>query len=170
MQRPMLVIFLAIFTGCQAQDGKREPVKQLDLLRYSGKWYEIARYPHRFERDLCGVSATYILRPDGKIGVLNAGFRGSLNGEYTQATAIAKPADKQIQGKLKVYFVPFFGAAYWVLDVDPDYQWAIVGSRSMKYLWILSRTPQMDNSLYDKLIDKVTKMGYQPDKLIKVEQ
>jgi lipocalin len=146
-------------------------VKELDLDRYLGTWYEIARFDHRFERGLVGVTANYSMRDDGKIKVLNSGYKDSLDGEYTEATGKAKIPDPDNEpGKLKVSFFWFFYADYFVLELDEDYQWALIGSRSDKYLWILSRTPRMDEALYDECLDKLSKRGYDVSKLIKVEQ
>jgi len=145
-------------------------VKELDVDRYLGKWYEIARFDHSFERGLVGVSATYSYREDGKIKVVNAGFKETLQGERSEATGKAKIPDQNVPAKLKVSFFWFFYGDYFVLDLDNDYQWAVVGSSTDKYLWILSRTPQMDDDLYAELLDGLTARGYDVSKLIKVEQ
>lgn len=169
--RTTLIMMLLFFFSCRSQAPQRSVVPDVDLTRYAGVWYEIARYPHRFEKDLVGVTATYTLREDGKIDVLNQGYKGRLDGELSQATAVAKVPDPNEPGKLKVFFVPLFGAGYFILDLDREnYQWALVGSNSMNYLWILSRTPQMDNSVYEKLTRKAVSLGYDLSKLEKVPQ
>ncbi|MEI7526610.1 MAG: lipocalin family protein [Mariniphaga sp.] len=146
-------------------------VKELDVRKYLGTWYEIARYNHSFERGLVGVTAKYSMRDDGKINVLNSGYKNSLDGKYSQANGKAKIPDPiNDPGKLKVSFFLFFYGDYYVMELDKDYQWALIGSSSDKYLWILSRNPQMEKGLYDELLDKLKKRGYDVSKLIRVEQ
>lgn len=164
------MLFMILFS-CKGQTPYREVVRAVDLERYAGTWYEIARYPHRFERGLTGVTATYTLRADGKIDVLNQGYKGSLDGELSRAKAVAKVPDPDQPGKLKVFFFPLFGADYYILDLDQeDYQYALVGSSSMNYLWILSRTPQLDQNTLEKLRSKARSLGYDLEKLEMVPQ
>lgn len=168
-----MFVVLAGFWAIQAQ-GKpidKTTVKQLDLNRYMGKWYEIARFPHSFEKNLVGVTATYSLRENGKIRVVNEGFKNTLDGRRSIAEGKAKVPNKNDEpGKLKVAFFWNFYADYYVLELDKDYQWAMIGSSSDKYFWILSRTPQMDSKTYEMLLDKARKRGYDLKKLIKVPQ
>lgn len=145
-------------------------VKELDIDKYLGQWYELARYDHRFERDLVGVTATYSFRDDGKIKVVNSGYKNTLSGERSEAIGKAKIPDPTVPSKLKVSFFWIFYGDYFVMELDEEYQWALIGSSSDKYLWILSLTPQMDNDLYKQLLDKLTKRGYDVTKLIKVKQ
>lgn len=145
-------------------------VKELDLEKYLGTWYEIARYDHSFERGLEGVTATYSMRPDGKIKVVNAGYKGSLNGERSEAIGKAKIPNLDNPAKLKVSFFWIFYGDYFVMELDKDYQWAIIGSSSDKYLWILSRTPQLDKKTYSELLSKLKTRGYNTSKLIEVKQ
>ena len=118
-------------------------VDHVDLQRYVGKWYEIARYPNRFQRKCqSDTTATYTLREDGKVQVANA--CREKDGTMTTANGTAKVVDPKTNAKLKVtFFWPFYGD-YWILGLGPDYQYAIVGEPDRKYLWILSRTPAMD--------------------------
>lgn len=146
-------------------------VKKLNIEKYLGTWYEIARYDHSFERGLVGVTANYSMRKDGKIKVLNSGYKVTLSGKYTQAIGKAKiPDPKNEPGKLKVSFFWFFYGDYYVMELDKDYQWAIIGSSSDNYLWILSRTPQMSKDVYRDCLNEITNRGYDVSKLIKVEQ
>lgn len=146
-------------------------VKELDIERYLGNWYEIARFDHKFERGLVGVTANYSLRDDGKIKVINSGFKNTLDGKFSEAIGKAKiPNPENEPSKLKVSFFLFFYGDYYVLELDDNYEWAVIGSSSDKYLWILSRTPQIDDELYKQLLSKLTKRGYDITKLIKVEQ
>jgi apolipoprotein D and lipocalin family protein len=139
--------------------------------RWTDQRYEIARYNHRFERGLVGVTANYSIREDGKIKVLNSGYKKSLDGKFSQATGKAFLPDPELEpGKLKVSFFWNFYGDYFVLDLDENYQWAIVGSSSDKYLWILSRTPLLELDIYNKLTDKIKSRGYDISQLIKVEQ
>ncbi len=145
-------------------------VKHLDIEKYLGTWYEIARYDNRFEKGLVGVTATYSMRKDGKIKVVNSGYKGSLDGEFSEAIGKAKIPNKDVPSKLKVSFFWIFYSDYFVMELDKDYQWAIVGSSSDKFLWILSRTPQIPEELYSELVAKIEKRGYDISKLVKVEQ
>ncbi|MGQ8337702.1 lipocalin family protein [Sunxiuqinia sp. A32] len=145
-------------------------VSNLNLEKYMGTWYEIARFQHSFEKDLVGVTATYKLREDGKIDVINAGYKNTLDGEYKQAKGKAKIPDKIEPGKLKVSFFLFFYAEYNVLELDENYQYALIGSSTPDYLWILSRTPQMKDSTYNMLVEEANTRGYDTSKLFKVPQ
>jgi lipocalin len=145
-------------------------VKELDLNRYLGTWYEIARFPHSFEKNLVGVTATYRLREGGKIEVLNQGFKNTLDGEQSKAVGKAKILNKAEPGQLKVSFFWIFYADYYVLELDENYQYAMIGSSSDKYFWILCRTPQMASEIYEMLLEKARKRGYNLDKLEKVPQ
>ncbi|MEP6911807.1 MAG: lipocalin family protein, partial [bacterium] len=136
-----------------------EVVNSVDLARYAGRWYEIARLPNRFEKKCAdSVTATYTLRTDGKIEVVNRCRKSS--GEYTTAKGKAKIVDKQTNAKLKVtFFWPFYGD-YWILDLGPNYEYAVVGDPSREYLWILSRTPRIPESLYQQLLAKMAARGF----------
>lgn len=141
-----------------------------ELERYLGTWYEIARFDHSFERGLQGTTATYTLRNDGKIEVLNQGFKGSLNGERKVAVGKAKIPDLNDPRRLKVSFFWFFYADYFILELGQDYQYALIGSKSDRYLWILSRKPQLDDHTRTFLLQRIILRGYNPEKLIWVDQ
>jgi len=164
------VLFLISCSKSNSQMIDKTTVKALDLNRYLGTWYEIARFPHSFEKNLVGVTATYSLREDGKIEVLNQGYKNTLNGERSKAVGKAKIPDKLEPGKLKVSFFWIFYADYFVLELDENYQYAMIGSSSDKYFWILSRSPQMEPAVYEMLLEKARKRGYNLDKLYKVPQ
>jgi apolipoprotein D and lipocalin family protein len=157
-----------INTNSQMLD--KTTVKSLDLNRYLGTWYEIARFPHSFEKNLVGVTATYSLREDGKIRVLNQGYKNTLDGELSKAEGKAKIPDPTKPANLKVSFFWIFYAEYNVLELDDNYQYAMIGSSSDKYFWILCRTPQMDQTTYEMLLEKARKRGYNLAKLEKVAQ
>jgi len=140
------------------------------LEKYLGTWYEIARFDHSFERGLQGVTATYSLKPDGKIQVLNQGYKKSLNGKFKKAVGKAKLSSPETPRNLRVSFFWNFYAPYNILELDADHQYALIGSNSSDYLWILSRSPQMDEKTFQMLLDKAKARGYNTNKLIKVLQ
>ncbi len=151
-------------------DVDNSTVSHLDINKYMGTWYEIARYNHRFERNLVGVTATYELRPDGKITVINKGYKKTLDGKEKTAKGKAKIPNPEEPGKLKVAFFLCFYTPYFVMELDPDYQWALIGSSSDDYLWILSRTPQPKAEVLDNILQLAQKRGYNTGKLIMVKQ
>jgi apolipoprotein D and lipocalin family protein len=164
-----LILFLS-YTNTKSQMINKTTVKELNLNRYLGTWYEIARFPHSFEKNLVGVTATYSLRDDGKIKVLNQGYKNTLDGELSVAVGKAKIPNKLEPAKLKVSFFWIFYGDYYVLELDENYQYVMIGSSSPKYFWILCRTPQMDSATYEMLLEKARKRGYNLDKLVKVLQ
>lgn len=144
-------------------------VGNVDLNRYRGTWYEIARYPNRFQRDCASdTTAEYTLRKDGKVQVVNSCRQK--DGKTKTARGTAKVADKKSNAKLRVtFFWPFYGD-YWVIGLSPDYRYAIVGEPKRKYLWILSRTPELDEATYRAIVEQIREAGYDPDRLIKTPQ
>jgi apolipoprotein D and lipocalin family protein len=152
----------ALVTTSRAADKPLEVVESVDLDRYLGLWYEIASYPAWFQKNCTAVTANYSLRDDGRITVVNSCRKGALDGKPKQSKGRAKVVDTTTNAKLKVsFFGPFWGD-YWIIDLDPDYQWAVVGVPSRKYLWILSRTPQMDEAFYDEIVARLPAKGYDP--------
>ncbi len=161
---------LALFLILQPGMAQRPYIKNFDLKQYLGRWYEIARFPHSFEKGLVGCTANYSLLPDGKVKVENAGYKNTLDGELSIALGKAKYAGDPTEGHLKVSFFLFFYADYFIMDMDPGYQWALIGSKADKYLWILARTPQLDDVTYNKILDKAHSLGYDLTQLYKVPQ
>lgn len=152
-------------------------VPELNLERYLGRWYEIARFPNSFQGDCSGdVTATYPRRPDGRLSVLNRCRKS--NGEWKEAEGVAKLADQSgPASKLKVRFapaflsfLPFVWGDYWVLALDEDYQWAAVGTPDRKYLWILSRTPALDPAVKDRIFAELEAMGFRTGDLVATSQ
>lgn len=144
-------------------------VGHVDLNRYIGKWYEVARYPNRFERS-CDhdVTAEYSIRKDGKIRVLNSCM--TMEGKQKQSEGTAVIVDKETNAKLKVtFFWPFYGK-YWIIDLGQDYEFAVVGEPSRGYLWILSRSPDLPETTYQKILSRLNEQGYQPSKVVKTRQ
>ncbi|HPF51833.1 MAG TPA: lipocalin family protein [Draconibacterium sp.] len=169
----VMISFITLLFSCSGQKHMidKSVANELELPKYLGTWYEIARYDHPFERGLVGVTANYSMRPDGKIKVLNSGYKNSLGGEYTETLGKAKiPDPENEQAKFKVAFFWIFYADYYVLELDENYQWALIGSKSDKYLWILSRTPQLEPNVYNYLLHRIEQRGYDTSALIKVEQ
>lgn len=164
------VIFgiLVLSAGCQPKENQMniKTITEFDLNRYLGTWYEIARFDHRFERGLQNVTATYSLRDDGKIKVVNRGINEK--GEPSEAIGKAKTTSET--GKLKVSFFWIFYADYFILELDENYGWALIGSQSDKYLWILSRTPVLDESVKTGILEMAKNRGYDTSKLIWVKQ
>lgn len=144
-------------------------IPDFDLPKYLGTWYEIARFDHNFERNMDNVIAEYVLRPDGKVDVINSGWR---NGLYKEANGKAKQPDPLTSpAHLMVSFFLFFYSDYNILMLDDDYQVSLVGSSSPDYLWILSRTPFIeDDQLLNSFIKEAQRRGYDTSKLIWVDQ
>lgn len=168
-----LITFLT-FAGLAAvalEDGKDEleVVQSVDLTRYAGRWYEIARLPNSFQKKCAdAVTADYTMRADGKIEVINQCRKAS--GEYATAKGKAKIVDKKTNAKLKVtFFWPFYGD-YWILDVGPNYEYAVVGEPGRKYLWILSRSPRMDEALFQQLLQNMEAKGFNTEMMIRTSQ
>ena len=167
----VLTMVASLLTGAMGGSPKDEleVVPSVDLSRYVGQWYEIARLPNQFEKKCAdSVTATYTLRSDGKIEVLNRCRKAS--GEFTTAKGKAKIVDKKTNAKLKVtFFWPFYGD-YWILDLGPNYEYAVVGDPSRDYLWILSRTHQIDEALYQQLLAKMAARGFKTGGMIRTTQ
>ncbi|MDH5481483.1 MAG: lipocalin family protein [Candidatus Bathyarchaeota archaeon] len=144
-----------------------EVVQHVELEKYLGKWYEIAHLPAKFQEGCDETTATYTLSKDGSISVLN---QCTKNGKMKQAKGKAKVVDKNSNAKLKVtFFWPFYGD-YWIIKLGNNYDYSVVGTPDRKYLWILSRTPQMDNKLYSQLVEYAESKGFDVNKLIKTLQ
>lgn len=140
-------------------------VAHVDLERYLGKWYEIARYDHSFERGCSEVEAIYTKRDDGMIGVLNRCFIKD-NNKTKEAHGRAKVVDEETNSKLKVtFFWPFYGN-YWIIELAEDYRFVVVSEPKKEYFWILSRTPVMEQADLDGILERTTALGFDARKLI----
>lgn len=148
----------------------RHTTSDLNLKRFMGKWYEIARFDHRFEKGLEGVTAEYSFREDGKIKVVNCGYKYTLSGKKKCSIGKAKLPKSGQSGQLKVSFFLFFYSDYNILELDSDYQWVLVGSATDKYLWILSRSPQLPVNTLKEIIQKAKSRGYNTSKLLFPQQ
>lgn len=156
------------FSAAHSQT-KPEVVKEIDLARYAGTWYEIARLPNSFERKLKCITATYTIREDGKISVLNKGHYITEPDKINTASGVAWIPDKNIPAKLKVSFFWPFSGNYWIMDLDKEYKYVLIGEPSFKYLWILARDKSMDETTYQMLLKKAVQNGYDVKPIIKVE-
>lgn len=176
LQFVVCLVMLPTVASVTAGDGKGAPMKtvdQVDLKRYVGRWYEIARLPNRFQK-ICSrnVSAEYSVRKDGRIDVVN---RCSLNdGEQKTAQGVARIVDDTSMAKLKVRFAPAYlsflpmvWGNYWVLDLAPDYSYAVVGEPSRKFLWVLAREPKLDAEIYRSILERVEAQGYDANDLVR---
>ena len=161
----LAVVFVSLFfVSCATKQTDVKTVEKVDLQRYLGDWYEIARYEHSFQKDCKNVKANYSLRDDKKIQVVNSCTKISTN-EFKDAKAVAYSVD-ETNSKLKVsFFRPFYGD-YWILDLDDDYKYAIIGTPSKEYLWILSREKTISDEVLNKLLEKISNMGFDKSKLI----
>jgi len=169
---PLLCLCIVglVLAGCQGIPEGAEPVSGFELQRYTGKWYEIARMDHPFERGLSNVTAEYSLREDGGVRVLNRGYEAS-KGEWKEAEGKAYFVDDESTGQLKVSFFGPFYASYNVVALDKQaYQWALVVGPDTDYMWILSRQPELDRAIIDELLAMARSYGFKTDELIFVDQ
>jgi len=158
-----------IIPGCTGVPKGLEPVSDFDGERYLGRWYEIARLDHSFERDLSNVSAMYAAKENKEISVLNRGYNEK-SGNWKQIEGKARFIDDESIGSLKVsFFGPFYGG-YHVIELDRvDYSYAMVSGPSLSYLWILSRTTELDEAIYSRLVSRAAELGFDTTKLIRVK-
>jgi apolipoprotein D and lipocalin family protein len=151
-------------------------VPSVDLNRYAGRWYDIARYPNRFQKDCAGnTTADYKLLPNGRIEVLNQCRKS--NGSTKAAKGEARIIDKATNSKLEVRFapsflsfLPFVWGDYWIIDLGSNYEYSVVGSPDRKYLWILAREPRLDEQTYSRILQRAASKGFDPVKVAKTPQ
>lgn len=179
---PLLTLLLVSASPAQAADqaaGGAEPlatIPSLDLKRYMGTWYEIAKFPNTFQEDCVGfTTATYSLREDGRVDVLNRCRRA--DGSMDAAEGVARQPGGPGSPKLEVRFapailswLPMVWGDYWVIDLDPDYQLAAVSEPKREYLWILSRSPKVDPAVYDALLGRLKAQGLDMNRLVPTRQ
>jgi apolipoprotein D and lipocalin family protein len=162
--------FIFNCAGTAKSDSPLTVVDSVDLQRYLGKWYEIASYPAWFQKGCTGSTAEYRLLPDEKIQVINRCRKDSLDGPLKESKGKAEVVDTTTNAKLKVWFFWPFKGNYWIIDLSSDYQWAVVGEPSRKYLWILSRTPTMEEAVYQGILERLPQKGYDPAGLRRTAQ
>jgi apolipoprotein D and lipocalin family protein len=161
-----LLVALALASGRVAQASDPRTVESVDLGRYVGQWFEIARFPNDFQSQCVGnVTATYQSRDDGRIDVINR--CRTTNGEVDEAVGVARVTDPQTRAKLEVRFapaflsfLPFVWGDYWVLALDPEYRWAVVGTPDRSYLWILARAPALTDAEYQAALASAAAKGF----------
>lgn len=175
MQKIILSLTLAgLFCFCACSTTKKngmmkplEVVPSVNIEKYMGTWYEIARYPNSFQKEDCvAVQVQYSLRPDGKVKVFNSCREGSANGKEKSIEGKAWSVDKETNAKLKVQFFWPFRGDYWIIQLDKDYKYAVVGHPKRTFLWILSRTPSLDESTFSAIVQKLIDQGYDPARMI----
>ena len=154
-----------------------QAVKSVDLARYCGTWYEIARLPNRFQKEcVSNVTATYTLLEDGTVRVVNRCRKA--NGDTSEAEGKARrKSDAEPASKLEVRFAPaflsifpFVWGNYWIIDLAPDYSYAVIGEPSRDYLWVLSRTPALPVDVYGAILGRIRDQGYDPTGLVMTKQ
>ena len=163
-----ILMFIVLSSLIFAQKNPPITVKYVDLKKYVGLWYEVAKIPNSFQ-DQCikNTTAKYTLTEDGEIKVTNSCI--DEDGEVDDASGVVRVVDKKSNAKLEVSFVSFLGwrpfwGDYWIIGLDENYQWAIVGTPNRKYGWVLSRTPNLDNTTLDKIFGIIKDQGYDPKK------
>lgn len=166
-----------MFTGALLMTMAAAPLPTqdwVDLARYAGRWYEIARLPNRFQDQCAGdVAATYALRPDGRVAVVNECRKR--DGRIARTAGVARRADdKGPASRLKVRFapawlsfLPLVWGDYWIVELDPGYRYAVVGDPSRKYLWVLARSPEMDAATYESLVATAARLGFDTTRLVR---
>lgn len=160
-----------VISGPVGNPSVPEPAKAVDLNRYVGRWFELARYDNCFERGCEGVTADYAKRPDGLVDVVNACGKRSSGRVERVSRGRAKIVPRSDNAKLKVsFFGPFFFGNYWVLDHGDDYQWSLVGEPSGRFLWILARDALPSDARYDKLVSRARALGYDTTFLRRTQQ
>lgn len=170
----LVCVVVVLCPACAANgvkgDSPLRTVPAVDIGRYMGTWYEIASYPTSFQKGCTATKATYRLLESGKVEVVNECRRGGLDGRLTEAKGKAKVVDPGTNARLKVtFFWPFYGD-YWIIDLGPNYEYAVVGHPDRTYLWILSRTAVMDEAMYDQILGRIRQNGYDTTKLVKTVQ
>lgn len=169
MKKILLMISTLVLSGCLGMPDSVKPVANFELDNYLGKWYEIARLDHSFERGLTQVTAEYSLRRDGGVLVLNRGF-SQANNEWQEAEGKAYFVNSDLEGYLKVsFFGPFYGS-YVVFELDEkDHQYAFISGPNTDYLWLLARTPSVEPEVIEKFIDMSQERGFDTSSIIFVE-
>ncbi len=166
----LMSIIATLFLSSCAQNTTVTTVPNVDLDKYLGKWYEIATIPQSFQKGCNCTTAEYALSDKGYVIVKNSCNKGSVTGERTTAEGKAFVVKNSGNAKLKVQFFWPFKGDYWIIDLANDYSYAVVGDPSKKYLWILSRTPQMSETTYQEILTRIAAMGYDLSTLVKTKQ
>jgi apolipoprotein D and lipocalin family protein len=176
MKTLYMMLSLLITSPLFAQNSPLPVVDEVDLERYAGTWYEIARLPNRFQnRCVSDVTATYTILDNDQIKVVNR--CGKADGSFIEAEGRARRADKnEPNSKLKVRFaprilsfLPFVWGDYWIIELDPDYRYAVIGEPGRKYLWVLAREPEMENAMLEEILHRTGEQGYNVTEVTRTE-
>jgi apolipoprotein D and lipocalin family protein len=161
LRTPLGLCLLLVLAACGPSTTERldlpplQTVARVDLQRYMGTWYEIASYPQWFQEGCSGTTASYAMREDGRVDVVNRCFKGGLDGEEDVAEGVARVVDGDSNARLEVsFFGPFWGD-YWVIELGENYEYVVVGHPGRDYLWILSRSPQMEDARYRDILTRL---------------
>jgi apolipoprotein D and lipocalin family protein len=166
----MMMIISVSLWSCEESKGHLPVVQDVDLKRYAGLWYEVARLPNSFEKGLECVTAKYTLLPGGDIEVINAGRKQSDRLKKSSAKGKAWVPDPREPAKLKVRFFWPFSGAYWIIALDPDYRFAMIGHPSRSYLWILCRNKTIDDQTLKQLLGQAQASGFDTSKVEMIKQ
>lgn len=156
---------IALLSACTSLPDNVEPVKNFDVNKYLGKWYEVARLDHSFERGLSKVSAEYVMREDGGVDVINRGY-SEQDQEWNEALGKAYFVDDKNTGHLKVSFFGPFYSSYVVFELGEQYDYAFISGFNTNYLWLLSRTPTVDDAIKQRFISQAKEKGFDTSELI----
>lgn len=173
MRRELLALMLVGSAGCRTTTTERlglpppETVRAVELERYVGRWYEIASIPQSFQRGCVDTTATYTLREDGEIGVVNRCVRPLYGAKVSEIEGRARVVDPGSRAKLEVSFFPPFWGDYWILELGPSYEYAAVGSPSRDTLWILARAPRLPPGVYRRLLERLRAKGFETKRLVR---
>lgn len=167
MRQGLLAVTMLLVACATNGQPKLDAVPQVDLNRYLGRWYEIASFPQRFQKGCTDSRADYRLRDDGAVEVLNSCLK---DGKVDTAKGKAWVVDATTNAKLKVSFFWPFRGDYWIIELGKDYEYAVVSAPSMNYLWVLSRTPKMDESRYQEIVGRLKDKGFDIAKLQRTPQ
>lgn len=161
MKKTLFTVIASLFCACASSNlPPLKTIEKVELSKYLGVWHEIARFENTFQRGCVATTATYSLKDDGRINVLNKCHKDTATGEEKSAEGVAWVVDTATNAKLKVRFFWPFSGDYWIIDLDPEYKWAVVGEPDRKYLWILARAPEMEQTVYDAIIARLKEQSY----------
>jgi apolipoprotein D and lipocalin family protein len=166
----LLILTIMSITSCSATGDIPKTVSMVDLQKYVGKWYEIAKFPNSFQKNCFCSTAEYTLTDKGYVKVFNACRKRGLNGKTSSVTGKAFPVAGSNNTKLRVQFFWPFRADYWIVGLAGDYSYAMVSGPSRKYLWILSRNPQMDDATYQAVLESLRNIGFDLSRLERTVQ
>jgi len=164
------VLLLSFALACAQRGTPPHTVETLDVARYLGTWYEIASFPMIFQRGCVATQATYSQRDDGRLGVANACRDESFDGKWKRIEGVAWPSVPGDFARLKVQFFWPLRGDYWVLALDPEYRWALIGHPDRQYLWVLSRTRTMDDAVYAQIVEGAREQGFDVARLRRTPQ